>query len=294
MAIPHHVIIEPSARRESVSTSTEVRARVRRTSDVTEPVKRLGSAAGAAIEEREERERGGDGDAVDGHAGLRDLAEERRGLALLGEHVKRAGRRVHVLVARRERGGEDDSVDDVREDADAGGGHEDDERRLGGRAARAGDGREQVWVLLGHAHADDEEREDVEEHDPVEDGADGRAHRHARVLRLECDRRERLHTTVRERGLREDGPEAEEAGRGSGEVEEVVVERLLLPVAEATSVVVRASSKVDDETKDDEAEEGDELEGREPEFKLSEVLGTGDVDEDDADEHNSDVYGKCR
>jgi hypothetical protein len=292
MAIPHHVIMEPSAKKR-VSTSTGVRMRTRRTGDVTEPVERLGGAAGAAVEEREERERSGDGDAVDGHTGLGDLAEERRGLALLREHVERAGRRVHVLVARRERGGEDDGVDDMREDPDAGGGHEDDERRLRGRAARAGDGREQVRILLGHAHADDEEREDVEEHDPVEDRADGRAHRHAGVLRLKRDRRERLHTTVREGSLREDGPEAKETGLGSLEVEEVVVERLLLPVAEATAVVVRSSSKVDDEAEDDEAEEGDELERCEPEFELSEVLGTGDVDEDDADEHNSDVYGKC-
>ena len=98
--------------------------------------------------------------------------------------------------------------------------------------------------MLANMTGQNEEVRRTENNDTVKDGTDSSAHRHARVLSLETDGREALHTTVREGGLGKDSPETEEAGlRWRLEVEVVGVEGRVAPVAEADTVVVRVACR---------------------------------------------------
>lgn len=138
---------------------------LRRGDDVGEPGEHLGRAA-RHVEEGEAGEHHDDGEAVDGHAAPRRLAQERGGLALEREAVQAPRAAVRVGVARGEDAGDEERVGDVGQHRDAEVAHGDDVRRGRGGAgpvAVARDHPDQGRVVVRHHDGHRQRAADEEE-----------------------------------------------------------------------------------------------------------------------------------
>lgn len=96
--------------------------------------------------------------------------EDLGGVFLLSHAIQGTGRAEHEGVARTPSARENDEVDDVGHDVDAGASGGDDEGR-GGGGVRVG--AQQLRVVGGHEHADEEDAEHVKDGHTPEDALGG-------------------------------------------------------------------------------------------------------------------------
>ena len=210
--------------------------------------------------------------------------KESGGAAVVGETEEDSGAGVDVGVC----GGEDDeeehAVDDVGEDTDVvklGG---DDEGRGCGVGLRA----EERWVVVGDQEADAEDGEDEEDENSVESLLDRGWDVLAWVFCLTGCNTDQLGSLVGETSLDENSPEADElAQRTKSKI--FGKSTRVLPVSEANTVVVWASSKINADCKDDEADDGNHLDGTEPEFHFTEEFDRCKIQGGHDDPSNGDT-----
>lgn len=235
-------------------------------------------------EEREEDERR-DGDIRDTPG--RGAEEDGRGVALDGETVEDTGSGKERLVRGRPGRGDDHGVDDRGDGLDAGGGRSDDERRGGGGSRVVLDTR----VVGRDEHADDEDREDVEDGDTREHALDGLGDRLAGVTRLGGGHGDRLGAGEGEDGIDEHSPEAEEAApRALGDVGD---ERArVLPVAETDALDALDAAARRDEAEDDQADNEQDLDDGKAELDLAKVAHLGERDHGRDDDEDDDPDGR--
>lgn len=215
------------------------------------------------------------------------MEEEARRLAVLGEAIEISATGVQEGVSRRGGRGEDDGVDDGRQDGDGGTADGDDP----GRGSRTGVvvllRREQVLVVIWHQHTQEEGAENVEEEDTPEDSLDGLGDVLARVLRLTGSAGDGLDTTEGKGSVDERREEAQEASLVAG-AEVLVHGAWVLPVPEADAVAGRTAAEVDDEGEQQQADDGDDLDTGEDELSLAVDRDGPDVEEDDDGDDQAD------
>ena len=206
-------------------------------------------------------------------------------MAELGDAEEVAGARVEVCVSGGGGGGENDSVDDVREDGDAGVLAGDDPGGfLGAREVVRGQG----LVAGADADADDEGAEDVEEEDAPEDAADGLGDVLAGVGSFTGGDGDHFGAAVGEGGVDEGGPETGEAAGVAGA--DVLFHRAFFPVAESAAVVVWGTAEPDNYTAEEETKDCYDLDGCEAELGFT-VYGYGeDVQANDDDDNDCNPH----
>jgi hypothetical protein len=164
---------------------------------------------------------------------------------------------------------EDAGVDDRREDRDTGGLDRDDPGRRVGVAGS----RDEVGVVAGYDHSDDDSAEDVwysrteisrarremrkdrrsltEERDTVSNTLDGFRDRLVRVGGFSSSDDDSLYSDEREGGVDEGGDESGKVSTLARETVRLSPRSGIVPVAESATVVIGSSSESDDETDDD-------------------------------------------
>ena len=202
--------------------------------------------------------------AVQWDTGLGTLQQDLGSLTVLSksEQVTRAG--VQEGVTRRSRRSQDDGVDDVGQDWDTGVLHGDDPwgalSTLGVVVSKSG-------IVAGDSDTDHEGTEDVEEQDTPEDTTDSLGDVLARVGGFTSGDSDHLDTTVRESGVDKGGPETGEATSRSST--DVLLHRTFLPIPEAAAVVIRGTTKHDDESNDEQTKNRDDLDRCKDELGLA-------------------------
>lgn len=253
--------------------------------DVEEPIKCL-CTVGAEVEEAKETERRGGKDGNVRGLVLVGGREDLRCLADVGEGDKDTGTGVDVRVGGREHGGEEDGVDDVREDGDVGEVRGDDEWGRGGAVA----GAEEVGVGVWHKQANEENQAHEEEQNTPKGVADGHGHSLVRVLGLTCTNAHKLGALVGKSGGDEDIPKGDKLGGSIGHAVVVRGEGTRGdPVLEA-HVALLAGACVDTDAKDDEAYDCDDLDAHEPDFHLTKDLGGEEVGGCEEEPKDADPY----
>ena len=132
---------------------------------------------------REQREERANGERVDGNAALVRVAEEPRCLPVFGKAVDSTSGDIKVRVGSREDENEDATVQEAGEELDPCKLNGDDERRGGGLAPLLV-GENQVFRVVRHVHAEEQDAKDVEKQDPIKGQFDRSWDRLARILRL--------------------------------------------------------------------------------------------------------------
>ena len=133
----------------------------------------------------------------------------------------------------------------------------------------------EIWVRGGDEKTDDGHTADVEENDTDVDALDRTRDVATRVLGLSGGDGDDLGSEVGVGSLRHDGPPREEATLASANVVELREGTRVLPVTETDTVVVRASTEVEDDTKDDQSDDSDDFNGSKHElcFSISSCRG---------------------
>lgn len=221
------------------------------------------------------------------------LLEDGGGGLVGGKTVEGTAGNVEIGVGGREDEDEDTSVDDVGEGVDTGDLGGDDEG-TGAGSGLLGVGEGELVTVVGDNHADEEDRETVEEEDTVEGQVDGLGDAATGVLGLASSNTDKLSSQVGEGGVDHDGPETEELAQGTfgvarGDGKGTGVG----PVLEAEGFAVGATTTSDDEGEENDADNDHDLDGRQPELELSEKLDTTEVidaEDDDNEDGNEDTW----
>lgn len=242
-----------------------------------------GRAAGRNAEVGQERDRRRHGDGVIGDTGPRALEEDLWCLAVLskGEEVARAG--VQEGVGRGRCRGQDDCIDDVGEDRDAGAVDGDDPRGGSGTSTTV----EKFVIVAGHGNTDSQGSKNVEEKDTPEDTADGLGDVLPWVLGLTSSNGDHLNTSVRERSVDEGGEETEESSSISN-ANVLLHGARVLPVTETKTVMARGTTKIDNESDNEKTNNGHNLDASEDElgftvYRDGENVQANDNNNDDGD-----------
>lgn len=225
-----------------------------------QPVEHLCGAA-AALQEGEQGEDHGDGEAVDGHTVLGGLAEQGRGATVERQAVQGPGRAVDVGVTGGEDGSEQQSIDQVGETLDLEVLHGHDPRGGSGGATAAGSGDVDVdegLVVVGKHDAARQGGADKEEAETQVDGLEGALDVQARVLRLGGDHGDVFRADNGERGS---GQSTHEAFHATSITLRHVFRECagLLPVSESIGIMSGVSSDHRDEGEEEEDEDEQDL-----------------------------------
>lgn len=159
------------------------------------------------------------------------------------------------------------------------------ERRGSGGGGGLG-GQGQLRAVVWNNHAQEQDREDVEDTDTPEGQLDGTRDVAAWVLRLsDCDT-DQFRSEVGKDGSDHTLPYGSESTRCSLKL--VGFERAgVAPVLETSDITIDASA-CHDQTEEDESENDNDLDGRKPELQLAEVLDAEKVNGHDDDEEDGD------
>lgn len=248
-----------------------------------------GARAAADAHEGQAAEAGGEGEGGHGHTLLVGLGEELGSEALHGLAVEGTGSDVQVGVGGGEDEDEDGRVHDVVEVLDAGHFNGDDEGRGSGGALVAGrtalGGGDEDLAVVGHAHSEEEDGEDVEDDDTPEGQLDGAGNVAARVLGFANSDTDQLGSQESEDGSDHGGPDGEETAPAAGG--NVGVERArIVPVAETNGVLALDTAAGDADEENEEADDDDDFDRGQPELEFTEESDAEVVDCDDDDHEN--------
>lgn len=161
------------------------------------------------VHEGQKTEAGRESESVQRDTILVGATEDGGSIAVGSQTVQRTASNVQVGVASREDKNQDTGVEDVVQGVDASDLDGNDEGR-GGSVGSSGVGEDKLWGVVGHAHANQQNREDVEDEDTEEGQANGTRDRLARVLGLSDRHSDQLGSQEGKRGRDHGGPEAEE------------------------------------------------------------------------------------
>lgn len=179
-------------------------------------------------------------------------------MALLRHSVQCTRRAQHERVTRTPGAGQHDKVDDVRDDLDTGASGGNDKRRGGSGAAV---GAQQLGVVGGHQHADEEDGQHVEASNTPKDALGGDGDVATGRLGLGSGLGDVLDATVGVDGVVEGGPEAEELAERAANVEVLDKGAGVAPVLEADDGVVGAAASDNDDGHEVHADDEEDLEG---------------------------------
>lgn len=217
-----------------------------------------GSVLGHVHEaERDEQRR--DRDRSDWDAVLVGLVEDRRRLAVLSQRPDGPRGEVDVRVGGGDGEDEQEGVDDAVQLADTRDLGRDDE---GGRGTARALGRvaDEPRVVVRDCHAQADDTGDVEEDDTHKCLPHGTGDVLARVGCLAERNTDQLGTEVGEGCLHDGGPDTEETTKRTFNVVVLLERTWILPVSEASSVVVWAASQSNDKADQDQRADDDGLE----------------------------------
>lgn len=202
------------------------------------------------------------------HPALRARLENPRRLARQRKTVQRAATSVEETIRPTPRTGQDDSIDDMVETLDA--------RALDPQHEGAGasilsapaDRLQQVRIVGGDSHGDDQGAEDIEDHEAIDEPLARLRDVSSRRLALTCGDGDEFGSQHEgEAGSDQAGPERQESSHVSKTGVGIAFEGTrMLPVAETETVVAGATTEEEDDAEDDEAEDSEDLDGGEPEF----------------------------
>lgn len=183
--------------------------------------------------------------------------------------------------------GQDDSVDDGRKHRDSGTDDRNNPWRCGGTSRAGGLCTQEVGIVVRNQNANGQGAQDIEEQNTPEDSLHSLGDVSARVFGLASGHGHHFHTTVREGGVDEGGPETEETAlsttrdiwlHGTG----------VSPVLKTKAMLSRDTTTIDDESEDQQTDDGDDLDRGKDELGFAidgdgENVETQDEDDDDRD-----------
>ena len=236
---------------------------------------------GGAAEQRRDRESG------NGDTALVGPPEDLGSVTLLGQAVDCTGSDVQIGIGGTEGEDQDTGVEDIGESLDACKLDGDDEGR--GRSTSPSLRRKRkLWRVVRDKHAQEEDREAVEEQDSVEGKLDSTGNSLAGVLRLADSDTDKLSTQVGKDGVDQRAPETVKPA--SVTLGNVWLECAGFRVVLESSCIAGSTTNSQDEGQEDDADDGYDLEGAKPELKLAKELDTKVIDSADYDEEDQDPY----
>lgn len=237
------------------------------------------------VEEGEQTEQRAEGDGPVRGAVSVGLLEDGRGEAFVSKGVQNASAGINVGASGRKHGSQQDGIDDIGKDLDAGKLGDNDERRGRGILSRA----LQVSVVIGNVDSDEEDGANEEDEIAPESPAYSLGNGLARILGLASTNTDKLGSLVAEASRDQDGPEADKLARGARH-DVLCKGTRIRPIPEANIALV-SSACIDTHAEDDEANHGHDLDAREPHFHLTKVPDGEEVDssEDDPEDGNPDT-----
>ena len=161
------------------------------------------------VHESSAAEKSGDGQSRYRHTTLISPEKDLRGMAFDSKTVDRTGSNVKIRVGSAEGEEQDAGVDDSGEDRNIRKLDGDDERRSGSTGSSLVCER-QLLGIVGNNHAQEEDRQAVEEQDPVEGKLNGARDGLARVLGFSNGNTDKFSTEVGEDGVDQGTPESVE------------------------------------------------------------------------------------
>ncbi|KAI6766860.1 hypothetical protein HG531_011220 [Fusarium graminearum] len=187
-----------------------------------------------------------------------------KGKTILSESNHDTATGVDVGVGSCEDGGEENGVDDVREDLDTSAGSHNDERRGRSILSTAVEG----GVVEGHVDTDKEDGSHEQAENTPECPADSFRDGLAGVGSLTSSDTNELGSLERETSGDENSPEADKLASGAFNAHVGVCDAGVVPVLEANVALVTDTS-VDADGEDDEANDGDDLDHGKPHLNLT-------------------------
>lgn len=241
------------------------------------------------VEVGQSTEASGQSHGVDGKTVLGGSGKDGGSLSVDSKTVEGSSGNVEIGVGGGENEKQKGGVDNVRQTLDTGVGDGNNERRGSGRGGGLL-GKGKSGIVIGNVHSQKHDQQNVKEADSVEGQLDGSRHVSSGVLGLSNGDTDELGTKVGEDSSDETGSPGNESALGAVDGQITLLVLLegtgVFPVSEALSVVIRASSKSENQTQNDKTHNGDNLDGRQPELKLSKELDTNGVDGDNDYQEN--------